>query len=140
MPLVLSRFAVRSAPSRRLTTFALLSGVLFASAVIPPFHREAFSICLVKDVFGIPCPGCGLTRAFLFLGHGDVRSALELNVNSVLIFSLVVLYWLHSAFTTVTHFEFKVRLTKLETVLLLALAFTAMASGWIYNLQRNPWV
>jgi len=138
--LILSRLEIRKAPSRRLSGFAILSGILLASIVIPPFHREVFTVCLLQDIFGIPCPGCGLTRAFLFLGHGDFRSALELNVNSLLAFSLVVLFWIHSAFNAVTHNEIRVQLRKQERFILLALSVAAMASGWIYNLQRNPWV
>ena len=136
----LSRLAIQSAPSRRLTGFAILSGILLASVTIPPFHREVFTICLLKDAFGIPCPGCGLTRAFLFLGHGDFRSAMELNVNSVLVFSLVVLLWLQAAFNAVTHNEIRIHLVRHEALFLMTLAAAAVASGWIYNLQKNPWV
>jgi hypothetical protein len=138
--LISSKFAIHTAPSRRLGGFALLSGILLASVVISPFHREVFSVCLLKDIFGIPCPGCGLIRAFLFLAHGNLRSAMELNVNSVLVFSLVVLLWLHSTFNVLTHHEIKVHLTRIETFSLMTLAAIATASGWIYNLQRNPWV
>lgn len=31
--------------------------------------------CPFKRVTGIPCPGCGMTRAVRFLLHGDVASA-----------------------------------------------------------------
>ena len=140
MPLILSRLEIRKAPSRRLAGFAFLSGVLLASVTIPPFHREVFTICLLQDVFGIPCPGCGLTRAFLFLGHGDFRSALELNVNSLLAYTLVALLWLQSAYNAVTHNEINMQLRKQERFFLMALAVAATASGWIYNLQGNPWV
>jgi hypothetical protein len=138
--LIPSKFAIQAAPSRRLGGFVLLSAILFASAVVSPFHREVFSVCLLKDIFGIPCPGCGLTRAFLFLAHGDLRSALELNANCFLVFSIVVLLWLHSAFNALTHNEIKVRLTGMESFSLVTLAVVATASGWIYNLQWNPWV
>jgi hypothetical protein len=140
MILIPSRIAIQAAPSRRLGGFLLLSGILFASVVVSPFHREVFSVCLLKDVFGIPCPGCGITRAFLFLGHGDIRSAMELNANSLFAFSLVVLLWLHAAFNALTHNEIKVRLTRVESFSLVTLAAIATASGWIYNLQWNPWV
>lgn len=135
-----SKFAIQTAPSRGLGSFVFLSGILLASVVIPPFHREFFSVCLLKDIFGIPCPGCGLTRAFLFLAHGDLRSAMELNANSLLVFSLVVLFWLHAAFNALTHNEIKVHLTRFESFSLVTFAAVATASGWIYNLQRNPWV
>jgi hypothetical protein len=51
-----------------------------------------------------------------------------------------VLLWLHSTFNLLTHHEIKVHLTRIETFSLVTLAAIATASGWIYNLQRNPWV
>jgi hypothetical protein len=34
------------------------------------------SWCFVKNVYGVPCPGCGLTRSFLSLFQGEWRLAL----------------------------------------------------------------
>lgn len=31
--------------------------------------------CLVKNLIGIPCPGCGMTRAYLRLLHFDISGA-----------------------------------------------------------------
>ena len=31
--------------------------------------------CLSKTLWGIPCPGCGLTRSFIYLAHGDWRAS-----------------------------------------------------------------
>jgi Protein of unknown function (DUF2752) len=36
-------------------------------------------ICPTAALLGIPCPGCGLTRATLALCHGDLRGALRLH-------------------------------------------------------------
>lgn len=40
---------------------------------------QDFPLCPLASSFGIPCPGCGLTRATLALLRGDVRAALHLH-------------------------------------------------------------
>jgi hypothetical protein len=35
------------------------------------------TICVFKNVTGLPCPGCGLTRAYLSLLHLDLIKALQ---------------------------------------------------------------
>jgi len=35
--------------------------------------------CPLASVLGVPCPGCGLTRATLALAHGELKHALELH-------------------------------------------------------------
>ena len=41
--------------------------------------RIELPLCPMAGTFGVPCPGCGLTRATLALLHGDVRAALRLH-------------------------------------------------------------
>ncbi len=36
--------------------------------------------CLLRIMTGLPCPGCGMTRAWVHLAHGDVLTAFEYNV------------------------------------------------------------
>ncbi|MGO9568321.1 MAG: DUF2752 domain-containing protein [Desulfomonilaceae bacterium] len=47
--------------------------------------------CLSHAVFGISCPGCGLTRSFVAMARGDIASALQLNPCGPLLFILCCL-------------------------------------------------
>lgn len=47
------------------------------------------SICMLRRVFHLPCPGCGMTRAFAALAKGDWSAALALHpLSPVLAFEL----------------------------------------------------
>ena len=46
-------------------------------------------LCVLRRWTGAPCPGCGLTRCFISLCHGDVRSAWIYNPAGILFFLLV---------------------------------------------------
>jgi hypothetical protein len=41
------------------------------------------SLCPLKTVTGVPCPLCGMTRAFVSVSHGDMASAWALNAASI---------------------------------------------------------
>lgn len=43
--------------------------------------------CIVKQKTGIDCAGCGLTRGFYNILHGNIKEANSLNTNAVFIFS-----------------------------------------------------
>jgi len=54
--------------------------------------------CLWNALFGIRCPGCGLTRAWAFLLRGHWRQAAQMNW---LIFPVVSVYALHVVHTLI---------------------------------------
>lgn len=37
-------------------------------------------LCTFRRVTGFPCPGCGLTRSFVFLAHGHLVDAFRMNL------------------------------------------------------------
>jgi len=47
-------------------------------------------ICLSRRLFGLDCPGCGLTRCFVALAHGQVASAWQFNPAGLLWFAALV--------------------------------------------------
>jgi hypothetical protein len=72
---------------------ALVYGIL----VDPETGRHGIP-CLWKTLFGVTCPGCGLTRAWAFLLRGRWHEAARMNW---LIFPLIVVYALHVVHTLV---------------------------------------
>lgn len=46
--------------------------------------------CFSKSILGLDCPGCGLTRSFVALAHGDWRGAIALHAIGPALFALVV--------------------------------------------------
>ena len=41
--------------------------------------EEAPVVCLVKNITGIPCPSCGITRALMLLGSGSFQESILMN-------------------------------------------------------------
>lgn len=55
----------------RLRTLAEVGAICSLLALVP------YPTCVVKLATGMPCPGCGMTRASLRLLHGDLVGALR---------------------------------------------------------------
>ena len=91
---VLSRL-LASGPLARLVLGAPVVAVL---ALIPMRWLEAApSICLFRNLLGVRCPGCGMTRAFSALLHADLHSALAYNKLVFVVFPLVCGLLVHDA-------------------------------------------
>jgi len=54
------------------------------------------SICLIRALFGVRCPGCGMTRAISCAAHGRLRDALHYNRLVVIVLPLLVYEWVRS--------------------------------------------
>ncbi|HRI04571.1 MAG TPA: DUF2752 domain-containing protein [Pyrinomonadaceae bacterium] len=67
----------------RLTAGAGAAVMAAGSAAVfyfDPSKHQFFPVCPLYAMLGIACPGCGLTRGFHSLFHGDVISAVDFNV------------------------------------------------------------
>lgn len=72
--------------NKRFVLFILLILLVFGILVVFVFDID----CVFKSVFGIPCPGCGLTRGFRSLFRGDIVSAFSYNILTIPIFLFFV--------------------------------------------------
>lgn len=71
----------------------LLLPVFFAAAILilTRFHLVD---CIWKTLTGHECPGCGMTRAFYSLIHGDFHSAYEYNHSIIIVAPLMIYIWI----------------------------------------------
>lgn len=68
--------------------------IFFFSAIIL-FYCVSMTVmtggtCFLKGVFGIPCPGCGATRAMILLAKGDIAQSLDMNPSAPILFFCII--------------------------------------------------
>ncbi len=64
--------------------------VLAASWIFRPESLPAVPLCAFHRWTGLPCAGCGMTRAFCSLGHADFARAWELHPFSFAFYPLAI--------------------------------------------------
>jgi hypothetical protein len=73
-----------------LTLAACLSINAQDQVVIPAVNLQLPGACMSRQILGVDCPGCGLTRGFISLMHGGWRQAWHYNPGVYFIFFMVV--------------------------------------------------
>lgn len=84
------RLRVRRLREERLVDWTLLLGalaVVLASVLMTPgadgvslFGWDLPGLCTFRNLTGLRCPGCGMTRSFVYMGHLDPLAAFRLHV------------------------------------------------------------
>ena len=91
----------------RIVAAAGASGIIAGAGAVWYFDSTKaafFPVCPLYSLTGFACPGCGLTRGFHALLHGDVVTALDYNALLPL-FALLIGF----AFVSMTYFAFRGR-------------------------------
>lgn len=57
--------------------------------MVPVLNKPLPPLCTAQRFFNVDCPGCGLTRCFISLAHGDVARAWRFNPAGLWFFALV---------------------------------------------------
>jgi hypothetical protein len=94
---VACRRSIETANSRRTGRPADRAGLsadfvclLVVAGIVVAGFATGSSVCLWRALFGVPCPGCGMTRALLSLACGDLRAAWRFNPASFVVAPILV--------------------------------------------------
>lgn len=69
----------RSKPSDPLVVFSGLGLVLLLAGRFYPFDRFPLVVCPLRTYAHVPCPSCGMTRAFVRFTHGEWADSLHVS-------------------------------------------------------------
>ncbi len=74
---------------------ALVAVLPLLALLVPTRWIERHPVpCLFTAVFGIRCPGCGMTRAVSCAAHGRFKDAFHYNPLVVVVLPLAIVEWL----------------------------------------------
>lgn len=76
----------------------ILTYVISAFLPLSVLNGVHVTLCPFRAATGLPCPGCGMTHAFVCLGHGNLPLAWHYNALSIPLF-VFGLVWLAGRIT-----------------------------------------
>ncbi|MBR6256118.1 MAG: DUF2752 domain-containing protein [Lachnospiraceae bacterium] len=91
--------------------------------------------CVFRLVFGIKCPGCGMTHAAVAMTHLDIAGAFYYNKLSVTVVPLLIIILLVQEYRYIKTSSRKISLP--ETLILSVMLFVTIAYGVARNLPKG---
>ncbi len=119
-----------------LAILACFGGGIAYTLLLNPVNSGAFSspTCIIKITTGFDCPGCGGTRAFWYLLHGDIPAAARSHILAV--FAAPYLVYMYIAWASNQMFGWKIPYMRITPK---TISFFLAAWG-IFSVARNlPW-
>ena len=77
---------------KKQTLHSLIVGFVFFAFLYAITKFFSIPLCPIQSLFGISCPGCGLTRGFISILHLDFYKAIQYHILSIPLFIGIVLY------------------------------------------------
>ncbi len=125
----------------------ICAGAIVASALLnvepggltlPGLPRRPLpSLCVTRTVFHMNCPGCGMSRSFAGMAHGDLRAAFALHRLGPAVFLLVLLQVPLRAYAVLTgrlpHWASRRRLGDIIALVLIV----ALFANWLLNVATG---
>lgn len=123
---------MRSGPNRTLRIIvwgSSLPALLAASFLYFPWAFSGPVLCPTALLLGLPCPGCGLTRAFGCMTHGQFARAFEYHPLWPLILGYFIFLWIYQILDSV-----KGEPPKLPTYRIAGVAISVLLGFWVVRL------
>lgn len=119
--------------TRGVLALGVTAAVLAASRVCAD-GDFGFAFCLFRRATSLPCPSCGMTRAFCALSHGDVVTAVERNAASPLVYAAVATIALFAAAQAASGRDWLGAAWSRVRRPLVKATLVAMSAAWTLNL------
>ena len=74
------------------------------------------SLCPVMRFYHIPCPGCGLTKSFIFLYRGDLATSIHFHPFGIIIVCVLCLFMLLAIIDWIGNFNLFNKIVELRSL------------------------
>ena len=120
-----------------LVLFCFASGVAYTLATHPTSSDAASTPnCIIKLTTGFDCPGCGGTRAFFYLLHGDIPAAARSHI--LLVFAFPYLVYMYIAWAVGLMFNKRLPVLKVTPKVITGFLFVWLGFSILRNLPWAP--
>jgi hypothetical protein len=91
--------------------------------------------CPLRSTLGVPCPGCGLTRAMVMLAQGHWKAAIDLHAFAPIFFGVGILLVIGSILPAGLQKKIAYRITAFERLTgIVALLILSILAYWILRI------
>lgn len=110
-----------------------LPALLAASFLYFPYSTTGPVLCPVALILGLPCPGCGITRALGHVTHGRLRDAFDYHALWPLLLAYFAFLWIYKIVETVRGEPPKLPTYRIGgTALAVLLGFWVVRLAWFF--------
>jgi hypothetical protein len=128
----------------RFTAVACITGWgWLAYQLLATAHGAGFTVCWVKRLTGLPCPGCGISRSIVSVLGGDFNAAAQYNIlgyPALLTLCVLPLWILADAMTNKTslYHIYKKTESKMQSYpIILIVMLLVILANWSWNIWKG---
>ncbi len=95
------------------------------------------SMCMFKNIFGIPCPSCGMTRSCLALAKFNISDAIYYNPFSLLLMGVTIFVIFNEASQLMFHRKISYRWLDTYKWIYLPILILFMMLNWFWSITKG---